>query len=71
MRQHRNPDEAISSTQGIASGDASTTEQTGTVPPLSAERPRNDITGNWSDYETMMQEKFGKDLTPHRVKYER
>jgi len=25
--------------------------------------------GNWSDYETMMQEKFGKDLTPHRVKY--
>ena len=25
--------------------------------------------GNGSDYETMMQEKFGKDLTPHRVKY--
>jgi len=25
--------------------------------------------GNWSDYETMMQEKFGKDLQPHRVKY--
>ena len=25
--------------------------------------------GNWSDYETMMKEKFGKDLTPHRVKY--
>jgi len=25
--------------------------------------------GNWSDYETMMQEKFGKGLTPHRVKY--
>jgi len=25
--------------------------------------------GNWSDYETMIQEKFGKDLTPHRVKY--
>jgi energy-dependent translational throttle protein EttA len=25
--------------------------------------------GNWSDYETMMQDKFGKDLTPHRVKY--
>lgn len=25
--------------------------------------------GNWSDYETMVQEKFGKDLTPHRVKY--
>jgi sulfate-transporting ATPase len=25
--------------------------------------------GNWSDYETMMQVKFGKDLTPHRVKY--
>jgi hypothetical protein len=24
---------------------------------------------NWSDYEAMMQEKFGKDLTPHRVKY--
>ncbi len=33
------------------------------------ERPRNDIASNWSDYETMMQEKFGKDLTPHRVKY--
>ncbi len=25
--------------------------------------------GNWSDYENMMMEKFGKDLTPHRVKY--
>ena len=25
--------------------------------------------GNWSDYEAMMQDKFGKDLTPHRVKY--
>jgi energy-dependent translational throttle protein EttA len=25
--------------------------------------------GNWSDYETMMMDKFGKDLTPHRVKY--
>jgi energy-dependent translational throttle protein EttA len=25
--------------------------------------------GNWSDYETMMQDKFGKDMTPHRVKY--
>ncbi len=25
--------------------------------------------GNWSDYEAMMIEKFGKDLTPHRVKY--
>jgi ATP-binding cassette ChvD family protein len=25
--------------------------------------------GNWSDYEEMMREKFGKDLTPHRVKY--
>jgi len=25
--------------------------------------------GNWSDYETMMREKFGTDLTPHRVKY--
>ena len=25
--------------------------------------------GNWSDYEAMMKEKYGKDLTPHRVKY--
>jgi len=25
--------------------------------------------GNWSDYETMMMEKFGKDLQPHCVKY--
>ena len=25
--------------------------------------------GNWSDYESMMKEKYGKDLTPHRVKY--
>src|SRR5512134_2613030 len=25
--------------------------------------------GNWSDYEAMMMEKFGKDLTPNRVKY--
>jgi len=25
--------------------------------------------GNWSDYEVMMREKFGRDLTPHRVKY--
>ncbi|HET7144250.1 MAG TPA: ATP-binding cassette domain-containing protein, partial [Anaerolineales bacterium] len=25
--------------------------------------------GNWSDYETMMMEKFGKDIQPHRVKY--
>lgn len=25
--------------------------------------------GNWSDYEATMKEKFGKDLTPHRVKY--
>ena len=25
--------------------------------------------GNRSDYEAMMREKFGKDLTPHRVKY--
>jgi len=25
--------------------------------------------GNWSDYEAAMMEKFGKDLTPHRVKY--
>ncbi|CAG0978375.1 hypothetical protein ARNL5_02264 [Anaerolineae bacterium] len=24
-----------------------------------------------SDYETMMQEKFGKDLTLHRVKYQK
>ena len=24
--------------------------------------------GNWSDYEEMMMEKFGKDLQPHRVK---
>ncbi len=25
--------------------------------------------GNWSDYETMKQENFGKVLTSHRVKY--
>jgi ATP-binding cassette ChvD family protein len=25
--------------------------------------------GNWSDYETYLKEKFGKDFTPHRVKY--
>jgi sulfate-transporting ATPase len=25
--------------------------------------------GNWSDYEAMMKEKYGKDLTPRRVKY--
>ena len=25
--------------------------------------------GNWSDYEAMMKEKYGKDITPHRVKY--
>jgi hypothetical protein len=25
--------------------------------------------GNGSDYEAMMTEKFGKDLTRHRVKY--
>ena len=25
--------------------------------------------GNWSDYEAAMKEKYGKDLTPHRVKY--
>jgi ATP-binding cassette ChvD family protein len=25
--------------------------------------------GNWSDYEAYLKEKFGKDLTPHRVKY--
>ena len=24
---------------------------------------------HWSNYETMAQEKVGKDLTPHRVKY--
>jgi hypothetical protein len=24
--------------------------------------------GNWSDYETMVQEIFSKDLTPQRVK---
>jgi len=57
--------EAISSKQGIASG----------TPALAGgareeqKRPRNDMGGNWSDYETMMQEKFGKDLTLHRVKY--
>jgi hypothetical protein len=31
-------------------------------------RPRNTRRGNGSDYEAMMKEKFGKDLTPHRVK---
>ena len=25
--------------------------------------------GNWSDYEAFMREKYGKELTPHRVKY--
>jgi len=25
--------------------------------------------GNWSDYEEMMSDKFGKDLQPHRVEY--
>src|SRR5574341_360682 len=25
--------------------------------------------GNWSDYEAYLKEQFGKDLTPHRVKY--
>jgi sulfate-transporting ATPase len=25
--------------------------------------------GNWSDYEQYLREKFGKDVTPHRVKY--
>ncbi|OGO24248.1 MAG: energy-dependent translational throttle protein EttA [Chloroflexi bacterium RBG_16_51_16] len=25
--------------------------------------------GNWSDYEDFMKEKFGKDFTPHKVKY--
>ena len=29
----------------------------------------NMFLGNWSDYEAMLREKFGKDLTPHRVKY--
>jgi hypothetical protein len=33
------------------------------------ERPRNDICCNWSGYETMKREKFGRDLTPPRVKY--
>ena len=27
------------------------------------------VLGNWSDYEAYLKEKFGKDLTPHRVKY--
>jgi hypothetical protein len=27
------------------------------------------IIGNWSDHETVMQEKFGKDLTLHQVKH--
>jgi ATP-binding cassette ChvD family protein len=27
------------------------------------------LLGNWSDYEAYLKEKFGKDLTPHRVKY--
>jgi len=36
---------------------------------LTASSNMNDSTakmyiGNWSDYEIMMQEKFGKDLTP-------
>jgi hypothetical protein len=26
------------------------------------------LIGNWSAYETMMMEIFGKDFTPHRVK---
>jgi hypothetical protein len=30
---------------------------------------RDYSTSECSDYETMMKEKFGKDLTPHRVKY--
>ncbi len=25
--------------------------------------------GNWSDYEAFMKDKYGRDLTPHRVKY--
>jgi energy-dependent translational throttle protein EttA len=25
--------------------------------------------GNWSDYAAFMEEKYGKDITPHRVKY--
>jgi ATP-binding cassette ChvD family protein len=27
------------------------------------------LLGNWSDYETHMREVYGRDLTPHRVKY--
>jgi hypothetical protein len=30
---------------------------------------QNDMGGNWSDYETVMQEKFGKDLTLRQVKH--
>ncbi|MDQ3006621.1 MAG: hypothetical protein M3R47_14730 [Chloroflexota bacterium] len=41
---------------------------------LTASRNTGDSTakmyiGNWSYYEIMMQEKFGKELTPHREKY--
>jgi hypothetical protein len=28
-----------------------------------------DVHRQLANYETMMEEKFGKDLTPHRVKY--
>jgi hypothetical protein len=45
MEEGAFPDEAISSKQGIASGK----EQV---------RPRNDMDGNWSDYETMMYNKL-------------
>jgi sulfate-transporting ATPase len=33
------------------------------------ESQANMYLGNWSDYEAYLKEKFGKDLTPHRVKY--
>jgi ATP-binding cassette ChvD family protein len=33
------------------------------------ESQANTYLGNWSDYEAYLKEKFGKDLTPHRVKY--
>ena len=33
------------------------------------ESQANMYVGNWSDYEAYLKEKFGKDLTPHRVKY--
>jgi energy-dependent translational throttle protein EttA len=34
-----------------------------------SESQANMYLGNWSDYEAYLKEKFGKDLTPHRVKY--